>query len=84
MPFGFVALLLHQCACLLPRLEIGTEDLGARSAQLMADQRLDGFCLVASVLRVVWRIGHYPGRYRRCLQRNPARSARGRQVSRWR
>jgi hypothetical protein len=84
MPPGLVMLLLHQCASPLPRLEIGTEDLGARGAQLVADERLNGFCLLAAALLVVWRIGHYPGRYRRSARRNPARSACGRQVSRWR
>jgi hypothetical protein len=79
VPSGFVMLLLHQCASPLSRLEIGTEDLGARGAQLLADQRLGGLCLVAAALLFVWRIGgHHRGRYRRCPLRNPARSARGR------
>jgi hypothetical protein len=59
VPTGFVMLLLHQCTSPLARLEIGAEDLGARGAQLLADQRLDGLCLVAAALLVVWRIGHY-------------------------
>ena len=82
MPPGFVALLLDQRARPLARLEVGAEDLGARGAQLLADQRLDGVCLVVAALLVVWRIGHCYGRYRRRAERNPARSARGRTLSR--
>ena len=59
MPSGFVMLFLHQCASPLARLEVGAEDLGARGAQLRADQCLGGLCLVGAALLVVWRIGHY-------------------------
>jgi hypothetical protein len=58
VPSGFVVLLLDQRASLLSRLEIGAKDLGARGAHLVADKCLDGFCLVAAALLVVWRIGH--------------------------
>jgi len=50
---------LDKHASPLLRLEVGAEDLSARGAQLLADQRLDGLCLIAAALLVVWRIGHY-------------------------
>ena len=58
MPPGFVSLVLRQGASPLTRVEIGAKDLGARGAQLLADQRLNGLCLVAATLLVVWRFGH--------------------------
>jgi hypothetical protein len=88
VPAGFVVVLFHQRASPLTRLKVGAEDLSARGAQLLADQRLSGFRLVAAALLVVWRIGHCKRSYRRHRRRNPARSARGPgaggPVSRWR
>jgi hypothetical protein len=58
VPFGFVVVLVDQGASPLLRLEIGAKDLGARGAQLVADECLGGLRLVAAALLVVWRIGH--------------------------
>jgi hypothetical protein len=58
MPAGFVALLLHQRASPLTRPKVGAKDLGARGAQLLADQRLRGLRLIAAALLVLGRIGH--------------------------
>ena len=59
MPFGFGALVLDQRLGTLARLEIGAKDLAACSSQLLPDQRLDGFGVVAAALLVVCRIGHH-------------------------
>jgi len=53
LPPGFVTLLFDERTTSLPRLEVGAEDLSARGAQLLADQRLDSLCLVAAALLVV-------------------------------
>ena len=82
MPLGFVALLVDQRARPLARLEVGAKDLVPGGAQLLADQRLDGVCLVAAALLVVWRIGHYvadTADARSETQRGPRTGGTGRQ-----
>jgi hypothetical protein len=59
VPTGLMLIVLGQRTSPVARLEIGAEDLGACRAQLFADDGLGSLRLVAALLLVGWRIGHW-------------------------
>jgi hypothetical protein len=80
VPPGFATLVLDERTGAILRLEVGAEDLGARGAQLLADQRGDRRGLVAASLLVVGRIVHHPCGYRSGRRRNSVLSQRAHSV----